>query len=75
MKKTGKYIWLAGWIVIIVLFMVIISSNGNRIILTHPVYRLIDEKEIDASALFYTDIDISLKSERKLNKISYKKQN
>ncbi len=68
-KKAAKLILC---ILIILIFMFYIGPLMEKLPLVQPLVQVIDERDIDASALFYTEIEESFEAKTNMeNTIKY----
>lgn len=68
MDRILNYIKLLGWVIVILIF-VWVTNKGLRLACdVVPVYHTIQDRQIDPSALFYTESEAPIQSERKLLK-------
>lgn len=56
-SKARGIIRLIGLVALVIVFILIIAPYMDRAPLVQPLIQFIDERDIDAGALFYTDIE------------------
>jgi len=68
MKKSYNYIRLVAWGIIFITFIWAMDRIVRKATAAVPVYQIILEQQIDPTALFYTESEEAVQSERKLIK-------